>query len=91
MKRYVFGVAARIAQGAPPDLEAQIQVLRAGAPVLTFDKLKVDPGADFARGIAYGAEIPLDALAPGRYVLQLTVTNRAAQANASGRTLFIVE
>lgn len=79
------------AQGAPPDLEAQIQVLRAGAPVLTFDKLKVDPGADVAHGIAYGAEIPLDALAPGRYVLQLTVTNRAAQANASGRTLFIVE
>lgn len=79
------------AQGAPPDLEAQIQVLRAGAPVLTFDKLKVDPGADFARGIAYGAEIPLDTLAPGRYVLQLTVTNRGAQANASGRTLFVVE
>lgn len=79
------------AQGAPPDLEAQIQVLRGNAPVLTFDKLKVDPGADVAHGIAYGAEIPLDALAPGRYVLQLTVTNRAAQANASGRTLFIVE
>lgn len=79
------------AQGAPPDLEAQIQVLRAGAPVLTFDKLKVDPGADFTRGIAYGAEIPLDTLAPGRYVLQLTITNRAAQANVSGRTLFTVE
>lgn len=79
------------AQGAPPDLEAQIQVLRAGSPVLTYDKLKVDPGADFTRGIAYGAEIPLDALAPGRYVLQLTVTNRTAQANASGRTLFTVE
>lgn len=79
------------AQGAPPDLEAQIQVLRGNAPVLTFDKLKVDPGADFARGIAYGAEIPLDTLAPGRYVLQLTVTNRGAQANASGRTLFTVE
>lgn len=79
------------AQGAPPDLEAKIQVLRAGSPVLTFDKLKVDPGADPAHGIAYGAEIPLDALAPGRYVLQLTVTNRAAQANTSGRTLFTVE
>src|ERR1051325_928650 len=79
------------AQGAPPDLEARIQVLRAGSPVLTFDKLKVDPGADFIHGIAYGAEIPLDALAPGRYVLQLTVTNRAGQTNASGRTLFTVE
>ncbi len=79
------------AQGSPPDLEAQIQVLRDETPVLTFDKLKVEPGADFARGIAYGAEIPLDALTPGRYILQLTVTDRAAQANASAQTLFIVE
>lgn len=79
------------AQGAPPDLEAQIQVLRAGKPVLTYH-FDVDPGADPARGIAFGAEVPLDTLAPGRYVLQLTVTNRAAQAtNASGRTLFTVE
>ena len=79
------------AQGSPPDLEAQIQVLRDGTPVLTFDKLKVEPGADFARGIAYGVEIPLDALTPGRYILQLIVTDRAAQANASAQTLFIVE
>lgn len=79
------------AQGSPPDLEAQIQVLRDGKPVRTFDRLKVEPGADFARGIAYGVEIPLDALTPGRYTLQLTVTDRAARANATAQTLFIVE
>jgi len=78
------------AQGARPDLEAQVQVLRVGSPVLTYH-FDVDPGADPAHGIAFGAEIPLDALAPGRYVLQLTVTNRGAQVNASGRTLFTVE
>jgi VWFA-related protein len=77
-------------QGARPDLEARVQVLRAGSPVLTYH-FDVDPGADPAHGIAFGAEVPLDALAPGRYVLQLTVTSRAAQANASGRTLFTVE
>ena len=79
------------AQGSPPDLEARIEVLRENAPALTFDKFKVDPGADFARGIAYGAEVPLDTLTPGRYVLRLTVTNRATQADASAQTLFIVE
>ncbi|MET0650280.1 MAG: hypothetical protein ABW208_27040 [Pyrinomonadaceae bacterium] len=79
------------AQGSPPDLEARIEVLRENAPVLTFDKFKVDPGADFARGIAYGAEVPLDTLTPGRYVLRLTVTNRSTQADASAQTLFIVE
>ena len=78
------------AQGARPDLEAQVQVLRVGSPVLTYH-FDVDPGADPAHGIAFGAEVPLDALAPGRYVLQLTVTNRGARASASGRTLFTVE
>jgi VWFA-related protein len=78
------------AQGARPDLEAEVKVLRAGSPVLTYH-FDVDPGADPARGIAFGAEVPLDALAPGRYVLQLTVTNRSARGNASGRTLFTVE
>lgn len=79
------------AKGSAPDLEARIEVLRENAPVLTFDKFKVDPGADFARGIAYGAEVPLDTLTPGRYVLRLTVTDRAAQASVSAQTLFIVE
>lgn len=78
------------AQGARPDLEAQVQVLRVGSPVLTYH-FDVDPGADPTHGIAFGAEIPLDALTPGRYVLQLTVTNRGARVNASGRTLFTVE
>lgn len=78
------------AQGARPDLEAEVRVLREGSPALTYH-FDVDPGADPAHGIAFGAEIPLDTLAPGRYVLQLTVTNRGAQANVSGRTLFTVE
>lgn len=79
------------AQGAPPDLEAQIQVIRDGLPVLSYYKLKIESGAPDPRGIAYGAEIPLDTLKPGRYILQLTVTNGTAHANVSGRTLFTVE
>jgi VWFA-related protein len=74
-----------------PDLEAHIQVLRDGVPVLSYYKLKVEPGAPDVRGIAYGGEFALDTLKPGRYVLQLTVTDQAANVNVSGRTSFTVE
>jgi VWFA-related protein len=74
-----------------PDLEAHIQVLRDGMPVLSYYKLKVEPGAPDARGIAYGGEFALDTLKPGRYVLQLTVTDQPAKASVSGRTSFTVE
>jgi VWFA-related protein len=74
-----------------PDLEAHIQVLRDGMPVLSYYKLKVEPGAPDVRGIAYGGEFALDTLKPGRYVLQLTVTDQSANVNVSGRTSFTVE
>jgi len=86
---YIYN-AARGPAGAP-DLEATVQVIRDGKPVLSYYKLKVEPGAPDARAIAYGVEVPLDTLAPGRYVLQLTVADNAAKLNASGRTLFTVE
>jgi VWFA-related protein len=79
------------ARGTPPDLRAYIQVLRDGLPVLSYNDLRVDPGAAGARGIAYGAEIPLDTLSPGRYVLQLTVTNGGVSTKAAARTHFLLD
>ena len=87
---YIYN-AAPGTQGALPELEAQVQVLRGGKPVLTYEGMKVDPGTNDPRGIAYGVELPLDTLSPGSYVLQISVTDKVARATASGRTFFIVE
>jgi hypothetical protein len=79
------------ARGTPPDLRAYIQVVEDGLPVLLYNNLKVEPGAPDARGIAYGAEIPLDTVSPGRYALQLTVTNGGVDRKAAARTYFLVD
>lgn len=83
--------AARGAQSAPPELEMQIQVLREDKPVFTDDWRKVDlAGQDLAR-IAYGGELGLDTMSPGRYVLQLTVNDRVAKIKTSQRASFTIE
>ncbi len=79
------------ARGTPPDLQAHIQVIRDGLPVLSYHNLRVDPGAPDARGIAYGVEIPLNTLSPGRHLLQVTITNAGVQTRDTARTHFTIE
>lgn len=87
---YIYN-AARGPQNGAPDLDVHIEVLRGESPVMTYDKLKVDPSLADAAGIAYGAELPLYTLTPGRYALRLTVYDRVARVNASQRLGFTVE
>lgn len=78
---------------AAPKLDAQIEILRAGgqrvvaSPVLP---VVVEANADLAR-IPYGANVGLKTLAPGRYVLKVTVTDRNANASATNQVVFAVE
>jgi len=76
-----------------PKLESQIEILRVGgqrvvaSPVMP---IPVDSGADLAR-IPYGAGVGLKTLAPGKYVLKVTVTDRNANASAVNQIIFEVE
>lgn len=76
-----------------PKLESQIEILRVGgqrvvaSPVMP---IPVDSGADPAR-IPYGAGVGLKTLAPGKYVLKVTVTDRNANASAVNQIIFEVE
>ena len=87
---YVYN-AARGVQNALPDLEVQIQVMRDDKPVFTDDWRKIEVAGQDVDRIAYGGELGLDTLLPGRYILQLTVNDRAAKAKASGRAVFVIE
>ncbi|HEY0101327.1 MAG TPA: VWA domain-containing protein [Pyrinomonadaceae bacterium] len=83
--------AAQGAGGAPPDVVLQIQVFRNDQPVITDELRKVTvEGQDLAR-IAYGAEVALESLVIGRYVLQVTVIDRVAKTSAAQRVNFTVE
>jgi VWFA-related protein len=74
------------------DLETQIKITRDGQSIVTSPvrKLVLAPGADLAR-IPYSADIALQSLPAGRYILQVTITDRTAQTNASQQITFDIE
>jgi hypothetical protein len=86
---YVYN-ASRVAFA--PDVAIQIQVLSDIKPVLRTQMLKVSTEGltDLAR-IPYSAAIPLTSMPPGRYMLQITVTDRLAKTTASRNVNFEIE
>jgi len=88
-----FTIIYNAATTAAPKLDAQIEIQRAGgqrvvaSPVLP---VVVEANADLAR-IPYGANVGLKTLAPGRYILKVTVTDRNANASATNQVVFNVE
>jgi len=76
--------------GAAPQLESQIEILRGGqrvvaSPVRPIEIDKTDPAR-----IPYGATVGLKSLAPGRYVLRVTVNDRNANTRAVNQVVFEV-
>ena len=88
-----FTIVYNAATAGAPRLDAQIEIQRGGgqrvvlSPVLP---VVVEPNADLAR-IPYGANVGLKTLAPGRYILKVTVTDRNANATATNQVIFNVE
>ena len=70
----------------------QVQLFRDNEPVLTtpLHKIQVEATSDLRR-LPYAAEVTLDGLQPGRYVLLVTVIDRLAKASASQRFSFQVD
>jgi hypothetical protein len=80
------------AAGAAPNLEAQIRITKEGQTIVTspLRKLTIEAGTDLAR-IPYGADIALKNLAPGRYLLHVTIHDRVAQTSATQQITFDIE
>jgi hypothetical protein len=74
-----------------PDVAVQVQIVRDDQPVLTtaLRKLNTEGVTDLAR-IPYAAEIPLNDLLPGRYLLNVTLIDRVSKQSASRQTHFDV-
>jgi VWFA-related protein len=86
--------AARANNGST-DLEAQVLISRFGKAVITSPLRKVTTDANAADTdlgrIVYGANVGLQALPAGRYVLRVNIFDRAAKSNASSEVSFEVE
>ena len=87
-----FTIIYNAASTAAAKLDAQIEILKGGQRIVGSPVLPVvvEPNTDLAR-IPYGANVGLKNLAPGRYVLKVTVTDRNANANAVNQITFDVE
>ncbi len=78
--------------GGAPDLEAQIKIARDGQAVVNSPARKIGTpqGTDLAR-VPYGADIGLSSLPAGRYILQVTINDRAAKTSATQQATFDIE
>jgi VWFA-related protein len=77
---------------AYPDLAVQVQVFRDDEPVVTTPLHKIQTeGLPDVQRVPYAADVLLDGLAPGAYVLQVTVIDKLAKASASRRLSFHIE
>ena len=74
-----------------PDVAMQVQVIRDDQPVITtaLRKINAEGVLDLAR-LPYAAEIPLDELLPGRYLLQVTLIDRVSKQSTTRQTHFDV-
>lgn len=74
-----------------PDVAMQVQVIRDDQPVITtaLRKVSAEGVLDLAR-LPYAAEIPLDELLPGRYLLQVTLIDRVSKQSTTRKTHFDV-
>jgi len=79
-------------QSKAPDLAVQVQVFRDNEPVITtpLHAIQTEGMPDMQR-IPYAADVALNALSPGAYMLHVTVIDRRAKASATQRFSFQIE
>ena len=78
-------------QQAHDHVTLQTQIFRNDRLVATMPPRKPSTESDDPSHLAYAAEIPLEALSAGQYVLQVTATDGITKASASQRVRFEVQ
>jgi VWFA-related protein len=87
---YIYNAASG-PQSATPDVAIQVQVFRDDQPVITtpMSQLKTE-GLPDMKSLPYAAEVPLEKLLPGHYVLRVSVVDRITKTSASQQIDFEV-
>lgn len=88
----VYNAVRDAANDNLPDLDVKVQLLR-GSETIASPALRealIEGGTDWMR-FPYGADIPLNALTPGEYTLQVIITDRATKASATQRVNITIE
>jgi VWFA-related protein len=78
--------------GVTSDIAVQVQILRSDQPVITTSLKKVSTeGMSDLRRLPYAADVSLEQLPPGRYMLLVTAIDRLSKTTTSQSTRFEIE
>jgi hypothetical protein len=76
---------------ATPDLSYQARLLRQGEAVFATPLQRVSPDSQDNSRIVFTGAVPLKDIAPGRYILELKVTDRVNQMSSTQQARVTVE
>lgn len=88
---YVYNAQPVAANDNEPDINVDVKILRGNQPLLSPAMRQMEIDSKDATSLPFAAEIPLDGLQPGAYILLVTVTDATTKASTSQRVAFIVE
>jgi hypothetical protein len=89
---FIYNALNGAGTNATPDVTAQVEMFSNGQPIVKTPvrKLNTSGMTDLQR-IPYGGDFSLASLPPGRYELNVTITDQLAKASATQRVSFLVE
>jgi hypothetical protein len=88
---YIYNAARAAAANAQPDVTLQVQIFRGDQLLITMPPRQISTESQDPTHLAYAAEIPLQGLNAGQYILQVTAIDRVAKTDASQRVTFEVQ
>jgi VWFA-related protein len=90
--RFLVFIYTQLKTVVTPDIAVQVQILRSDQPVITTSMRKVSTeGMPDLTRLPYAADISLEKLTPGRYVLSITAIDRLSKTTTSQSTRFEIE
>lgn len=87
---WLFVYNAKTDGSGKPHLTIQTTIMQSGQPILTTPERRVDNAGDDPERIAFGEQIALRTLAPGRYDLRVTINDSVARTTAVQSDYFVV-
>ena len=90
--RFLVFIYTQLQIGVTPNMVVQVQIIRSDQPVMTTSLRKVSTeGIPDLTRVPYAADISLEHLPSGRYILMVTAIDRSSKATASQSTRFEIE
>ncbi|HEX8142644.1 MAG TPA: VWA domain-containing protein [Pyrinomonadaceae bacterium] len=89
---YIYNAQRGAGGDGSPDVALQVQIFRDDQPVITtaLSKVRTEGLPDKTR-LPYAAEVQLDRLPVGQYVLRVTAIDRIAKTSTSQQVNFLIE